>query len=407
VAAPVQPSREAFELRETISLSESAVASDGRILLNIIRPGVGRGKGRHLYEANMLARDAHKFAGWKMFVDHQSEQARRVAGGLPRSVRDLGGRITESWWNPDVPAEGRFGRGAIQGWVRPTRFVRDLVEDDPELVEASINARATAVRPGHADGQRVWVVEGLDDRGSIDWVTEGGAGGRVASLLESAYHADETEELALLESMTDQELVAHLRDSRPELLEALTQDEQPPAAVSASAEALREALLSEQGREVLAEILEAALDEERALTRAEALAYADRQIQLRDLRDQAQRQIREAGLTGGFESDLIERFTMTDSGPSEELDVVDDIDENGEVVKRVEDKLKESVDQAIKTTRERIREAAPPTRVRGQGPTQPTEVVEGAEQPPRRTGRSLWREQLQEAGFENPDEAYN
>lgn len=358
----------------------------------------------------MLSRNSHKFAGWKMYVDHLSDEARRAAGGLPRSVRDLGGRVLESFWNPDVPADGRFGRGAVQGWVRPTRLIRDLIEDDPGLVEASINARATAVRPGTEGGKRAWVVEGIEDRGSIDWVTEGGAGGRVASLLESAYHDDETEEMALLDSMTDQEMVAHLRENRPELVESLMQGDEPTAPVvtvasPVTADALREALLSEEGREVLAEILEAALDEERALTRAEALAYADRQIQLRDLRDEAQTQINEAGLVDGFRDDLLARFTINESGPTEELDVVDDIDENGEVVKRAEDKLKESVTAAITTAKDRIREAAPPTRVRGQGPSQPTEIKEG-EEPPVRKDRSLWREQLQEAGFEDPDAAY-
>ena len=97
--------REALRLSETVTLSEGALQPDGTVVLDLLRPCTGRGRGRHLYKPEMLRENAHKLSGWKMFVDHESEEARRKAGGLPRSIRDIGGRIIESLWNPNVPAD--------------------------------------------------------------------------------------------------------------------------------------------------------------------------------------------------------------------------------------------------------------------------------------------------------------
>lgn len=212
--------RELLDLREAAPLS-AEVQPDGTVKLHLIRPCVGRGKGRHVYEAQMLASNAHKLSGWRMFLDHETESERKQRGGLPRSVKDLGGIVTEARWDPDVPADGRFGQGAVIGTVRPIKAVGDLIEVHPDLVEASINARATGVKPVMRDGQRAWLVEGIEDHGSVDWVTEGGAGGKViAEALAEAVFEDtrEEQEMKLLESMTDEELRDYLQRSRPEVL---------------------------------------------------------------------------------------------------------------------------------------------------------------------------------------------
>jgi hypothetical protein len=191
--------------------------------MHLLRPCVGRGRGAHLYEAAMLQRDAGVMAGWRMFVDHLSPEAQRKAGGMPRSVRDLGGRVIESWWDGTVPPDPKkgFGQGAVMGKVRPVKFVREMVEDDPEIVESSINATATGVKPVVRDGRRVLLVEGIAPKGSVDWVTEAGAGGRVVSLMESAYGSPDDEEAALLEAMTDEEFREYVAEHRPSLLEAV------------------------------------------------------------------------------------------------------------------------------------------------------------------------------------------
>jgi hypothetical protein len=438
---------------------EEAVGAEEReraklLPIHILRPCLGKGKGRHLYEAKMLQENAHKFAGWRQFIDHLSPEARRAAKGLPRSIRDLGGRIVESYWDGNVPADEKkgFGQGAVVGWSLPTPFIRELAENDPELVEASISANATGVQPIMRDGRRAWLVEGIEDRGSVDWVTEAGAGGRVVALMESAYEEDGME---LLESMTDEEFIAYVEEVRPHLLaeqsdgdaedvadkgddeleemvarllkrnpkltrgqaeamakkalsksvaEAETTEETDMGAITP--EALQEALQSEDFRSVLDPIVEervkalveSAVADERELIRAEARADADRQLELRDMRDVAHRQISEAKLPEAFSSRAKAQFEIKQEGPTTGLDVVDDVDDDGKVTKLASVKLQEAVDCAIQDQRELLA-AANPTAVRGQGPGTPAKRGEGEEEPQKGEG-TLYGAVLQEAGVD-------
>jgi hypothetical protein len=222
VIDPETGERGSLSLHEATASKPLAVDDDGNVLIHMIRPCVGRGKGRHVYEASMLEANASKFSGWRMYVNHQTQAERKAKAGLPRDVEQMGGRVLESYWDPTVPAEGRFGQGAVVGRVRPVPRVRDLIENDPELLETSINATATSVRPVTKDGQRAWLVEGIEDKGTVDWVSEGGAGGKVvASLLEAAYGTPDEEEAAMLDDLTDQELAEHLCASRPGVVEVL------------------------------------------------------------------------------------------------------------------------------------------------------------------------------------------
>lgn len=439
---------EAFDLSEAISLEESVMDDDGTVTIHALRPCVGKGKGRHVYEAEMLKEHAHLFGGgddgpgWRMYTDHLSEQARRALGGLPRPLAHLGGRVVESWWDDDVPAEPDkgYGQGAVMARVRPAGLAKKLIEEDPTLVEASINAKATSVKPVVREGKRAWLVEGIEDHGSIDWVTEGGAGGRVASLIESAYHTQEDVEMALFESLTDEELVRHLREQRPELIEGLAaeapekpekpktpekpeQPERQEGSVS-PAELLQEAVKSDEGREFLdsfiATRVQEAVSYQGDLLRAEASADADRRIQLRDFRDAAHQLIEGARLPDSWSADLKRRFDITEDGPTPQLNQLDDIDEeSGEVTKAAAEKLTEAVQAEIAHQRELLAEANP-TRVRRQGPARdslqetpekPDEGGEGGEggdggTPKPRSGGSLWERTLEEAGVD-PSDAYS
>lgn len=459
----------ALELSESVSLAveEGATTpfdSEGCCPIHIIRPGVGRGRGRHLYEATMLSQNAHKFVGWRMYVDHQSPEARRAAGGLPRSVRDLGGRIVEARWDPNVPADPQrgYGQGAVVGRARPVPFIRDLIKNDPALVEASISASATGVRPVQHQGQRVWMVEGISDRGSVDWVTEAGAGGRVAPLIESSYSSEEAVEMALLESMSDDEVLEFLRSERPGLKLAVDESKNDPdndgdndadasddpdedgmgnpavrklvkggmplkkamaqvseaaqkeGDVEITAEQLQEALssnpdllveaLGERIQNVIDSRVENALREESLAQQAERDAVIDRQWELRDLRDEAHGMITESRLPESWQEGLRARFTLReDRTPTPELDVVDDIDDEGTVTKAAADKLREAVEEACKVERQRLAEVAP-TRVRGQGPGSLKEGEEaGADE--KRTDNGFDRALLSEAGIDF-DKAY-
>lgn len=422
--------------------------------LHILRPCLGKGRGRHVYEAKMLAENAGKFAGWRQYIDHLSPEARRAAKGLPRSIRDLGGRIVESYWDPDVPADPAqgFEQGAVVGWSLPTPFIRELAENDPELVEASISANATGVTPTMRDGRRAWLVEGIEDHGSVDWVTEAGAGGRVVQLMEAAYKEDG---MGLLEAMTDEEFIAYVEEMRPHLL-----TEQNDAADTAAAatdggddeleqmvaklmkrnpklkrpqaealakqalskaqeaniteetdmgvtpQALQEALRSEDFQNTLDEhvkkLVEAAVADERELIRAEARADADRQLDLRDMRDAAHRQISESRLPPAFADKAKALYEITDDGPTPALDIVDDVDDDGNVTKRASDKLAEAVAATI-TEQQDLVATVSPTRVRGQGVGAPAKKGEGGEESgedPKPGEGTLWGAVLQEAGVD-------
>lgn len=453
---------EALALHESMSLAveEGATTifdSDNTVPVHIIRPGVGKGRGRHLYEASMLRANAHKFVNWRMFVDHLSPEARKAAGGLPRKVRDLGGRITEAWWDPNVPADPQkgYGQGAVVGKARPVRWMRELIEDDPALVEASISAQATSVKPVHHGGQRVWMVEGIEDRGSVDWVTEAGAGGRVAPLIESSYASEEAVEMALLESMSDEEFVEYVREQRPSLniaeadgdgdggdgdggdidpavqklidkgmsrkqAEAFAKNKKTDESADQEGDMplTKEQLQEALSPEILAEALDTeaiqvaidarvrtALSEDRALANAERDAVIDRQWELRDLRDSAHQLIAESRLPESWQENLKARFALReDRSPTPDLDVVDDIDGDGAVTKSAAEKLREAVEGACKEERRKLAEVAP-TRVRGQGAGSVQEGEDGdkSDLPPGELG--YHRTLLAEAGIDF-DKAY-
>lgn len=498
--------REAFEIQESVAAApatitlEEALASApssvrerverlleanpnvpdaGLVPIYIIRPGIGRGKGKHLYEADMLARNAGVFKGWRQYTNHLSESARKALGGLPRPVQDLGGRLVESWWDPAVPADQArgHGQGAVVGLSRPVPYIRELIDSDPGLIEASIAARAGAVHPRQVGGERVWVVESIENKGSVDWVTEAGAGGRVASLIE-AHYDDEVEDMSLLESLSDDDVLDHIKAERPELAALLNIEEAGDGEDSSeeedddgfegrvkalmkkglnrkmaeraarrameaeegrsseesadteeddvplTAETLREALSTDEGQELLEELLgpmievragqllnetlpdkiEEALAEERELLMIEARADAERQIQLRDLRDEAHRMVAESKLPLEFQAEVKAKFDITENGPTQGLDVLDEMDGEGNVTKTAQAVLTEAVEAEIARQRTLLA-AARPTRVHAAPPARKKEDGEEDDggDAPKSTGSPKTDALLAEAGF-SPDE---
>lgn len=475
--------QEALELHESAEIVEAS--DDGSFLMYLIRPCVGRGKGRHIYEADMLAREASKPAGWKMFLNHETAAQKRARGSLPRPVEQLGGRIVESWWDPSVPAEGRFGQGAVVGRVRPTPFVRALVKNDPGLLDCSINTRATSVSPRMVDGQQAWLVEGLQPRGTVDFVTEGGAGGRVAELAEAVYADEEVAEMALMESMTDAELLETIQNERPALaalIEARANGENdddaedaadggadeaaegegsgeeddaaaryrkkglPPALAARAAKrakaaresareddemalkpgALREALDTDEGREFIAAVRDAVVGEiapmiveavdaavEKTAGVREAAedegTSARRLLELRDLRDAAHRQIDAANLPPRWRERLKAEYALVEGAPTEAL-LVEAVEvEDGEVEETAESVLEKRVAAQIQEARDLIRESAPPTRVRGQGPARTAgDEGDGKGEQPQGAARygDLVEAEMASAGFDPADDPW-
>lgn len=229
VSTALAPPPAALDLYEAAAARPSALSPDGTCLIHIIRPGRGLGRGSHFYPARMLQENAHVFTGWNVYVDHESEEAKRARGSLPRSLNDVGGLIEESWWDPSVPAEGRFGQGAVVGRLRPIRDLREIIAELPQAARFSIKARATDVSEGVEEGHQVWVVEGIRDNppGSVDAVTLDGAGGKVAALLE-AMPDDEHSLREAEETLEEAKLTAQAAKKLPESAFAIPESREYP-----------------------------------------------------------------------------------------------------------------------------------------------------------------------------------
>jgi len=374
------------------------VAEDGTVGIVVIRPCISRGKRLAglppIYSPQMLEANAGVFRGWHMFIDHLVEE---LAEGLPvdvqerlpraRGIRDgLGGRILETRWHPTFTspedAERGFHPGAVIARARPIRKIREMLEDDPELLRCSINAYPTRAVPGEMWGQRGMMIEGIraQPRGSVDWVLRDGAGGRVLmeggeralSLVESLYAPDEEAQMTDFSQMTVEQLQEHLRQHGGQsLVEQLAsrpaaQPTPPaPAATGITADQLQEAVdravaAAEERHEArLAE----ALDQHETAAESRAQALLEEREQAHRLERAAHAQINAAaGLTPGWREDLRQRYTVLPSGAAPALLVEGDGDTSAE------DVLKARVQADIDHATARIREANPAA-VRGQGPT--------------------------------------
>lgn len=401
---------------------------EGEELLQIIRPTIGGGRGTRYYSPQVLEADAKNWAGVRMFRNHLTDKQREALEGLPRPIEHLAGRILESWWDGEVPADDRFEQGGVYARVKPRRDIREALDDDPDLMDTSISALATSIRPGTMNGRRVAIVEGIRIKPrTVDWVSEGGAGGR--ALREAA-----EQEEAVLESMTDEEFRTYMEQERPELLEALKGDdpdndndddtaeinqraakhvkagksrkqavalarqeiaasknetqEGAEMADAITPEALREAFASDEGKAVLLslveevapstdgfvkadevdQLVESRMAERADLIRIEARGDLERQIELRDMRDKAAELVQEAKLHPKLAARITETYTLTETGePTAALAAIkSDFDDDGNVVKSGADKLVEAVNSEIEDARA-IQGDLRPTRVKGAG----------------------------------------
>ena len=164
------------ELREA-----NGEAGSRKVILDLIVEGFGNAADGHYYSQSLLERVAHRFEGAKMFSDHLTREAEQKLGGLPRTWRDMVGRINRVW--TDVNEAGkRVIRGEAQ--IFDDQLWR-LLEQAIDVVGVSINARGTAA-PGTVEGRSARVVEDITKVKSVDVVAEAGAGGRILALVEAA-----------------------------------------------------------------------------------------------------------------------------------------------------------------------------------------------------------------------------
>jgi hypothetical protein len=371
----------------TVEESAGKKTQDGTVLVHLMRPCLGKGRGRHIYEAQMLEREtnAGRFKNWPMYVDHRSPEAARKAQGLPRSLRDLGGRVVEAWWDPQVPAdkEAGFGAGAVVAEAKPVPWVKELIDHDPQLVNVSLNTFATGVVPRTMGGRPAYVVEGFADEGSADWVTKPGAGGRVVELLEAAMDAADAEDEPVLETVSDEDLADHIRRHRPELAEALTtptpgSGEEDIMETEQIQEATLEVLQSDAGKaaitavvseaatdavsEALKNVLPEAIGAAAATIEEGARVAANQEVRRGRLTEQARKEIAEAKLPEKFEAASVKRVTEAIASIDDKRDPEDE----SKVTESAEDQVKALVETEIKDQKDLIGSVAP-TRVSNPG----------------------------------------
>lgn len=148
----------------------------GRMLIQLIKAGWSLNG--NYYPAAVLRRDGPKAwpAGTQSFVDHATdeEDEQRPAGSITRLAAV---QTTDARWDKD--------RNALVAEVRLFQPWRQPLTDMAGHIGMSIRAWVTG-QPGEAEGRQGFVVDGIPEGRSVDFVTKPAAGGQIVSVLESA-----------------------------------------------------------------------------------------------------------------------------------------------------------------------------------------------------------------------------
>jgi hypothetical protein len=163
----------------------------GEVQVVIIEAGTNSFKKRH-YPESTIREAAPCFAGMKMYINHQTEREERE---MPeRNLRDWASTIQESTFQ---------GGKAIGRVYIHDPWLREMMADPvfQKNVGLSINTGGK-VSYGKINGEEMQIVEKINPTrsngpGSVDWVTEAGARGRVVRpLKESANNSGTDIELS-------------------------------------------------------------------------------------------------------------------------------------------------------------------------------------------------------------------
>lgn len=400
--------------------------SDGAVKVAVIRPCVSRGKRIRglppIYTQEMLAENAGVFSNWLMFMDHLTPAMIEQMRSSGRSVRDLGGRILESWYDPKfrMPDDDDYGirEGGTLAWVLPQPGSKAMLEADPEILRTSINAFPKRAREGFAPWNKSlkgMLIEGIRRKpeGSLDWVVRAGAGGRVlkedeelaVSVLESYYSADNEmpERNVDISKMTAAQLREHLQENAPSLLEELGIKEKPesvredaPAGASFSLEDVK-GLLNEQETK-LTESFSSQLTEHTDTIEERATELLEERAEATILAEHAHGLIESSGLPVEWQVDLKRRYAVLPSGPTATLQVEEkegkDEDGNAKTLSK-KDVVAQSVEEDVKHAQRLIESASGRPSVTGQGGG-----GGGGEGGGQRQGNTMFRQWLKESSPE-------
>lgn len=405
------------------ALIEGSAESDGKgageVIIDLIVEGFGNARDNHYYSANVLREAAEDFAGAKQYVDHLDPEAQRKLNGMPRSVRDLAGRITEAW-----VTQNDDGRTVIRGKAKIAQpWLWSLIESDPGLIGVSINAWGKS-KPGTVEGRQARIVEGISKVGSVDWVTEAGAGGKVVSLVEAQLNEEDgMDKAATAEPAEEREeeqaapTVESLIENHPDVVEELLalqeddaeaeepepeyeEDEDDSEDEEQTVEAI-EAVVEERALELAQEQLEEAVKAAIKVVQArfgEQLAEQEaeftRQIAQIEQRHLAATLIEQAGFKAPTEKALKEEF--------HDAYFEGTADEEGQEVSSAEDELRDAVKRAVERKRQEIASYTE-ARVTGQGESETLSEGEVARPRPKKAPADQQLDAILGIASENSD----
>ena len=200
----------------TARIKEGSFNPDtGEVDIVIVEAGTNPLKRRH-YPISTVREAAGIFAGMKMYINHQTEREERERP--ERDLRDWVSTIQESNFDGKSAAIGRVY--IHDSWLREN--MKDPVF--AKNVGLSINTGGK-ISYGKINGEEMQIVEKINPSrsngsGSVDWVTEAGARGRVLQPIKESASNQETqiEETA----MTLKEVkLAQLEAENPELVKQI------------------------------------------------------------------------------------------------------------------------------------------------------------------------------------------
>lgn len=186
--------------------SNKADASKHELIAVLIEEGISASKNRY-YPAEALREAAPLFASLKNYIDHPTSDEERAKP--ERSINDWVSTITESWYED----------GKIMGKIKiHTDWLWEKLQDPVfrENIGLSINANGKRTIK-EVNGKPMEVIEKIFAPKSVDWVTEPGARGRVAHLLESGQINSNQGDKEMLKTVKLEEVKAE----RPDLVNVI------------------------------------------------------------------------------------------------------------------------------------------------------------------------------------------
>ena len=168
------------QINESRSFTDAVSQSDGPGTFDILLINEGWGSSGY-YPASALqeaARDKIFSSGTHMYINHPS-----YSEAMDRPERDLEKLAAtlqeDAYW--DAESRGLRAKATVySNWRKPLAEMKDAIG-------VSIRGNAEIEEDGEAGGRRGRIIKRFTEGSSVDFVTHAGRGGKVISILESAF----------------------------------------------------------------------------------------------------------------------------------------------------------------------------------------------------------------------------